>query len=294
MTRLLRKAFWVALAAALLCPLLATGQEDPADTLYRSGVADKEAGKIDQAIAEFTGAINTNPNHYGARFALGWCYVGQGKVEEAKQQFTEVVRLAPNTTEGQSAARALKRLGAPVPVTAPPAATTPATPATPGAAPTTTAPTQLKPPTAVGQTLVHRAPSWTWIVAIILGVIGLIIGGAMLGGGDNNGGYVLMGCGFVLPLVFFEMTAMYTMYGWPGGLIINFIYAPLVFLGSLLGFIPVIGQVLYWLVESRWLTPAFHSWFPNIGDSWLLHMLYWQGLISTISFSMVSIGAMNK
>src|SRR5215208_2915664 len=66
-----------------------------AEAHYRSGVALKEQGKIDDAIAQFELAVVARPNHAMAWNSLGILYKKKGENEKAVDAFERAVKLMP-------------------------------------------------------------------------------------------------------------------------------------------------------------------------------------------------------
>ncbi len=60
------------------------------------GVALVEQGKLDEAVAHFTKALQIKPGYTTGRRNLGYTLVQQGKLDEAIAHFTEVLRIEPD------------------------------------------------------------------------------------------------------------------------------------------------------------------------------------------------------
>ena len=72
--------------------------DEPTDAVsyYDRGTAYAEEGKSELAIADFTQAIQLNPDYANAYYSRGRVYDEQGDNEQAIVDYNEVVRLDPN------------------------------------------------------------------------------------------------------------------------------------------------------------------------------------------------------
>jgi beta-lactamase superfamily II metal-dependent hydrolase len=85
-----------------------------AERHYQQGVTYKQNKAYARAIDELRQTLQLNPEHVGAHWVLAWVYVAQEEKAAAAGHFREVVRLAPDTDQGQEAKAALERLGLPL------------------------------------------------------------------------------------------------------------------------------------------------------------------------------------
>jgi Flp pilus assembly protein TadD/peroxiredoxin len=63
--------------------------------MFTYGAAFSQAGYFDQAIREFTLALETNPDYAEAHYNLGTLYLKQGNPEEARRQLLRALELRP-------------------------------------------------------------------------------------------------------------------------------------------------------------------------------------------------------
>src|SRR6266487_2432628 len=83
------------------------------------GKALQEAGRLDEAGAEFSTALRFNPNSAKAHANLATVLIGKGNLEEAETHFEAALRIDPNNAEYHSGyAFVLERLGRPERATA--------------------------------------------------------------------------------------------------------------------------------------------------------------------------------
>ena len=67
-------------------------------TLYSRGIAYRDQGNLDQAIADFTAALGINPNYTPAYHERGVAYRMKGDRELAIADFREAIRLDPTNS----------------------------------------------------------------------------------------------------------------------------------------------------------------------------------------------------
>ena len=72
------------------------GQQDSAATYNARGVAHKQEGKLDQAIEDFTRAIELYPTWSEAYNNRGTTYGHAGKLDKAIEDLTKAIELGPN------------------------------------------------------------------------------------------------------------------------------------------------------------------------------------------------------
>ncbi|MGB9594957.1 MAG: M48 family metalloprotease [Candidatus Poribacteria bacterium] len=70
----------------------------PSELHYEIGRQYAIEGMIDQAIAEFNKAYDSNPKSDQAIFALGLLYMEKGAISEAKEKFQKVLEINPKNT----------------------------------------------------------------------------------------------------------------------------------------------------------------------------------------------------
>jgi tetratricopeptide (TPR) repeat protein len=63
---------------------------------YNLGVALRDQGKLDEAVAEYREAIRLKPDDADAHSNLGWALQKQGKLAEAVAEYREAIRLTPD------------------------------------------------------------------------------------------------------------------------------------------------------------------------------------------------------
>src|SRR5688572_30675350 len=73
-----------------------------AEVHYKSGVALKEQGKVDEAIGQFELAVVENPKHPMAWNSLGILYKKKGEHAKAVQAFEKAVELMPSDANARS------------------------------------------------------------------------------------------------------------------------------------------------------------------------------------------------
>jgi tetratricopeptide (TPR) repeat protein len=67
-----------------------------ADAIIRKGINYYERGDYDKAIAEFTAALNIQPNHIIAIISRGTSYYNKGDYDQAIIDYTSALRIEPN------------------------------------------------------------------------------------------------------------------------------------------------------------------------------------------------------
>jgi tetratricopeptide (TPR) repeat protein len=70
-------------------------------TYYDRGVALHKRGELDGAIAEYRAALRLNPNDVDAHYNLQIALQKLGSKAEAREEFTEVQQLLPDTPPDQ-------------------------------------------------------------------------------------------------------------------------------------------------------------------------------------------------
>ena len=75
---------------------------------FNLGVALAKLGRTEEAMQTYEAAIDISPDLIPARINLGILYYGKGSVEEARNQFREVLRRDPTNP---AAISALEQIG---------------------------------------------------------------------------------------------------------------------------------------------------------------------------------------
>ncbi|MCU1274567.1 MAG: Tetratricopeptide 2 repeat protein [Bryobacterales bacterium] len=72
-------------------------KDNPKDPDARGFAASQllDSGQIAKALADLQGVVNTAPENFVARFQLGRAYAASGQTEQARQQFTQVLKQMP-------------------------------------------------------------------------------------------------------------------------------------------------------------------------------------------------------
>ena len=85
---------------------------DHADAHYNLGIALKDQGKLDEAVAAYRTALELKPDHADAHNNLGNALKGQGKLDEAVAAFRKALELKPDHADAHNnLGNALKDLG---------------------------------------------------------------------------------------------------------------------------------------------------------------------------------------
>ncbi len=82
------------------------------DAIYNQGVILWNAGKLQEAKAQFEKAVQLNPGHAEAHYQLGMALISGGDMAGGVAQFEEYVKLAPegpNAAQAKAAIAALKK-----------------------------------------------------------------------------------------------------------------------------------------------------------------------------------------
>ena len=82
---------------------------DPA-TLLNIGIKQYNAGKMDEALAEFNKVVSENPNLPDAYYYRGLAYLASGKQAEAKADFQKLLELDPKHANADEAREYLKSM----------------------------------------------------------------------------------------------------------------------------------------------------------------------------------------
>lgn len=106
----------LAVLSCLLCPMRGQAQNPSAAAAapddYQRGVASFQAGKIDEAIADFEKAVQAAPHDKALLNALGAAYSAKGDLTAARNQFLKSLDADPNfTTARENLGIALFSLG---------------------------------------------------------------------------------------------------------------------------------------------------------------------------------------
>ena len=87
------------IAGAILVPVVNSECQTAADSAVRyfdRGVAASDAGRHDEAIADYTTAIRLNPNFTNAYTNRGWAFSSLGRNEQAIADYTKSIQLKSN------------------------------------------------------------------------------------------------------------------------------------------------------------------------------------------------------
>ena len=79
---------------------MATGSRANAEKLFAQGVERFEEGDPAGAVALFDRVIKADGDHHRAHYMRGVAFNAQGKMQEAAEAFSEVVRIAPDDGDG--------------------------------------------------------------------------------------------------------------------------------------------------------------------------------------------------
>lgn len=81
--------------------------EPQAQSYYMLGLSAREEGQLKEAIHHFRQAVDMDPEHEDAVFALGMAYLARGWTRKAKTCFAQALELNPNNLEYQEASDAV-------------------------------------------------------------------------------------------------------------------------------------------------------------------------------------------
>ncbi len=95
----------------VLAPADAEASPQPtAAERYERGIQLKAAGRMAEAAQELRAAIQADPAHVEAHFALAWVLIETGDRQAAAAEFRKVIELAPDSQRAAESQRALGRL----------------------------------------------------------------------------------------------------------------------------------------------------------------------------------------
>jgi hypothetical protein len=77
---------------------------------YERGIQLKAAGRMAEAAEELRAAIQADPAHVEAHFALAWVLIETGDRQAAAAEFRKVIELAPDSERAAESQKALERL----------------------------------------------------------------------------------------------------------------------------------------------------------------------------------------
>ncbi len=98
-----------------------------------------------------------------------------------------------------------------------------------------------------------------------------------------------VGCAIQSVITLTIFIGAFLTYDAKSALVVLFVLSTLNLLASLLGFIPVVGVFLYWLLSKKIIFAKFFIWFPEIEPSWLTTVIFWSGLVFAISLTFITI-----
>src|SRR5262245_341862 len=93
-------AFIVVIGVSTLGPTWA--RADEADAHYRSGLAYKQQGKLDEAVGEFEQAIKLRGDYAAAEFSLGVTHKLRNQLDKAVLHLERAAKLQPKSSDMHS------------------------------------------------------------------------------------------------------------------------------------------------------------------------------------------------
>ena len=81
-----------------------------ADAYYNRGIAYKNKGEFDNAIADYSRAIELDPNHTWAYYNRGNAYILKGEFDNAIADFNKVIEVSTNPDIIQAAREMVREL----------------------------------------------------------------------------------------------------------------------------------------------------------------------------------------
>jgi tetratricopeptide (TPR) repeat protein len=76
--------------------------QQEAQRLFDEGIRQHMAGKIDEAVARYQGALSRQPDFGAAHNNLAIAFIAQGRVDDAASHFERALALQPNSAEAQN------------------------------------------------------------------------------------------------------------------------------------------------------------------------------------------------
>ena len=87
--------FMVLAACVILTTILLVGCVSPVQEYFNKGIAYYDQGEFDEAIEEFTEAIELDPEYAIAYYNRGWAYDEKGEYDEAIADYNKAIELDP-------------------------------------------------------------------------------------------------------------------------------------------------------------------------------------------------------
>jgi len=97
----------------------------------------------------------------------------------------------------------------------------------------------------------------------------------------------------VILFFFFVISAWYV-YGIKEAFMVMLILWPLTSFLAMVGVIPIVGQIVYWVVAKKIIFPMFFSWFEYIEPSWVTETVFFIGMVYNISFAIAFLVVMKS
>ncbi len=97
----LRLLVWLPCVMGLLVGCVTEEKIKKANGYYQEGLSALDTDR-QKAFVSFQKAIQLNPNHKEAHYALGHIYASQGKWKQAEEEFHEALRIDPDYSEAHT------------------------------------------------------------------------------------------------------------------------------------------------------------------------------------------------
>ena len=97
----LRLLVWLPCVMGLLFGCVTEEKIKKANGYYQEGLSALDSDR-QKAFVSFQKAIQTNPQHKEAHYALGHIYASQGKWKQAEEEFHEALRIDPDYSEAHT------------------------------------------------------------------------------------------------------------------------------------------------------------------------------------------------
>jgi len=92
---------WLPCVMGLLFGCVTEEKIKKANGYYQEGLSALDTDR-QKAFVSFQKAIQTNPQHKEAHYALGHIYASQGKLKQAEEEFQEALRIDPDYSEAHT------------------------------------------------------------------------------------------------------------------------------------------------------------------------------------------------
>ncbi len=83
---------------------------DSAENHFNQGVTNYEAGNLEQAIADYTKALELDPGFVPAYYNRGLALANSGELEQAIRDFGRYLDLVPNASNREEVINAIEQL----------------------------------------------------------------------------------------------------------------------------------------------------------------------------------------